>query len=206
MNEKPSTLRRLDESGVPLLLARLVLGGVFIFLGAKKLGDPVEFLKQIRMFHLLPEEPPVFLNSVAIILPWLEIFTGSALILGTRVRAAASLIVLMLAVFTPAILMRALAIRAESGTPFLDIKFDCGCGTGPVIIWKKLLTNAGLFALAIFGVLSRARRFGDPPTAAVTPPEASRKVKAPRHEAAAKLEPDRGPRPTPVSTPNLSTP
>jgi hypothetical protein len=39
------------------------------------------------------------------------------------------------------------------------VAFDCGCGSGVVIIWKKLLENLGLFTLAVLLTLSRSRKF-----------------------------------------------
>jgi len=32
---------------------------------------------------------------------------------------------------------------------FTDIKFDCGCGGGEVVIWKKLIENSALILLAV---------------------------------------------------------
>jgi uncharacterized membrane protein YphA (DoxX/SURF4 family) len=159
MRTTESTLRRLDASGVPLLIARLVLGGLFIYMGIAKLMDPVAFLKVVRQYQMLPESPAFFLNSTAIVLPWLEVITGTAMIVGLYTRGAAAILVVMLAVFTPAILMRTLASMAESGTPFFQVKFDCGCGGGEVIIWRKLMENAGLFVLAIYALFSGSRRF-----------------------------------------------
>jgi len=156
---QPSLLRRTDASGIPLLLTRLLVGGMFIYMGVHKLGHPIEFLKQIRMYEMLPETPPYFLNATAIVLPWLEIICGTLLIVGWAIRGAALQMLVMLSVFTPAILLRALAIHEEKGTPFMDIAFDCGCGGGVVITWKKLLENAGLWLLAAYALFSGSRRF-----------------------------------------------
>jgi uncharacterized membrane protein YphA (DoxX/SURF4 family) len=158
-NERRSWIRRFDESGIPLLAVRLVLGGLFIWMGVNKIGHPVDFLKEIREYHALPESPAIFLNATAIVLPWLEVVAGTALVLGVFVRGAAAVFAIMLAVFTPAILFRALEIRAQTGTPFFDIEFDCGCGAGVVVTWKKLLENTGLLLLALYGVFSLSRRF-----------------------------------------------
>ena len=159
MRTNPTLLRRLDATGVPLALARLVVGGYFIYMGVMKILDPVAFLKQIRLYEMLPESPPFFLNGTSIVLPWLEVICGLALIVGVYVRGAGALIAAMLLVFTPAIFLRALSIHNTEGTPFLQIVFDCGCGAGEVIIWKKLLANTGWFLAALVPVVSLSRRW-----------------------------------------------
>ena len=159
MQQSPSLLRRLDGTGVPLLLARLLIGGFFIYMGIVKIQDPVAFLKQVRLYEMLPESPPHLLNGTAILLPWLEVVCGLALVLGVYLRGAGTIIALMLVVFTPAIFLRAWGIHSTEGTPFLEIAFDCGCGTGAVIIWQKLLGNTGLLLGALVAVFSASRRF-----------------------------------------------
>ena len=66
---------------------------------------------------------------------------------------------LMLLVFTPVVFVRAMAIHNSTGTPFFEIEFDCGCGAGNVIIWKKLLENIALFPVTLVALFSRSRRF-----------------------------------------------
>lgn len=155
-----SIFSRAARTGVPLLIARLVLGGLFIWMGYNKVTHPTaDFLKAVRQYHALPETPPFFLNASAIVLPWLELICGFALLLGFKLRGAAATIGLMLAVFTPAIFLRAMAVSAADGTPFMQIAFDCGCGAGEVVIWKKLLENSALFLVAMFVLFSKTRRF-----------------------------------------------
>src|SRR3972149_6162938 len=158
MSGNRSWLRRLDESGVPLLIARIILAATFIYVGSMKLGEPFDFLKQVRQYQMLPETPATYLNATAIVLPWLEIVAGVALLIGLRFRGAGAAIALMLLVFTPAILIRGLHILSEKGGSFFEIVFDCGCGSGPVTIWTKLLGNAGLFVLALLALVSRSRK------------------------------------------------
>ena len=159
MSSAKSIIRRADESGIPLLLIRLFLGGFFIYTGLVKIGDPIDFLRQIRSYHLLPETPPIFLNGTAIVLPWLEVLCGIGLILGVSIRGAAALIAAMLCIFTPAIFLRAMVIHNTEGTPFFQIAFDCGCGTGDDIIWQKLLANIGLLVVSVVALLLRSHRF-----------------------------------------------
>lgn len=159
MQQNPSLLRRLDATGVPLLLARLIIGGLFIYMGIVKIQDPIAFLKQVNLYEMLPQIPPHLLNGTAILLPWLEVVCGLALVLGVYLRGAGTIIALMLVVFTPAIFLRAWEIHSTEGTPFLQIAFDCGCGTGEVIIWQKLLGNTGLLLGSLVAVFSASRRF-----------------------------------------------
>ena len=153
-----SLVRRADESGIPSLLIRLFLGVFFIYSAVVKIGEPIDFLKQIRLYGLLPETPSYFLNGTAVFLPWLELTCGVALVLGLWIRSASVTIGLMLLAFTPAIFLRAMAIHSSEGTPFFEIEFDCGCGMGVEIIWIKLCKNTGLFLLVVLAMLSRARR------------------------------------------------
>jgi len=138
---------------------RVYLGGYFIYTGIYKVLGPVGFLKAIHLYNLMPETPPYFLNGTAIILPWLEIICGLALLLGWHVRGAASIIVIMLCVFTPAIFLRSLEVMHEQGISFFQVEFDCGCGTGASIIWIKLCKNLGLLLLALITALSNSRYF-----------------------------------------------
>lgn len=155
-----SLLQRFDQPTIPLaMVARVLLGALFIYMGVNKISHPIEFLKQINLYHMLPVDPPYAMNLTAIALPWLEVVCGVGLILGLWIRGAALSIAIMLAVFTPAIFNRAMVIHNTEGTPFFDIAFDCGCGAGVVVTWKKLLENTGLFLLTLLAIISRSRRF-----------------------------------------------
>lgn len=156
---RPSASRRLDASGLPLLIARLILAYMFITMGAAKVADPWTFAKIIRQYGIFPDSAPYLLNLTAVVLPWLEIVTGAALLVGINVRGAALIQLLMLVPFTWAILHRAFQMQVETGKSFFEIKFDCGCGGGIEIIWQKVLKNAGLILLALYAVLSRTRRW-----------------------------------------------
>lgn len=151
-----SLTNRIDDSGVPLLLARLIVGGMFVYLAYKKIMDPVAFLKNINEYRML--EPGAVMNAIAIMVPWIELVAGLALLLGVMVRGAALTAAGMLAVFTPAIVFRAISML-DSGVDFTALKFDCGCGSGEVLIWKKLLENSGLFIASLVALFSRSRRF-----------------------------------------------
>ena len=160
MKPQPSLITRIDRSGWPLLFARLVLGVVFVVFAAVKIGDPINFLKLMRQYHLMDEQQHyVLMNLIAVSVPWLEMTCGVALILGVAVRAAGLVSAGMLAAFTPLILLRGLELYHAGSVSFCDVNFDCGCGAGVVFLCSKLAENVGLFILALGCVLSRSRRF-----------------------------------------------
>ncbi len=153
-----SVWSRLAGLGVPLLtFPRLVLAYTFIAMGIHKIDDPVAFLKLLRLYEMLPEEPAVYMNSIAVVMPWLEVVFGVALLFRVPTRAAAVALLAMLAAFSAAIFLRAINLYAEGATPFTEIVFDCGCGGGPQVIYQKLLKNTGLMALALVAIVSRPR-------------------------------------------------
>ena len=117
---KPSWLKRLDRSGVPLLLARVFVGGWFVYHGFLKVGDPVDFLKVLREYELLPLDPPHIINGLAVTLPWIEVVGGLALLLGVALRSAAVLMIVMLGAFTAAVLLRASGVQSDTGQSFCE--------------------------------------------------------------------------------------
>src|SRR5437764_80635 len=64
---------------VGLLVARIVVGGIFVIAGLTKVGDPGGFATSIRGFGLMPEPLVV---PFAFIVPWLEILVGLYLLTG----------------------------------------------------------------------------------------------------------------------------
>jgi hypothetical protein len=114
-------------------LARLALGGLFIFAGAAKIEDPGAFAIEIERYQLLPWK---VCAAIAIYLPWLELLSGICLFLKSLERGALALITLLLSIFTLALcsaLVRGLSI-------------DCGCfghafiSTGTIVpILRNLL-------------------------------------------------------------------
>jgi uncharacterized membrane protein YphA (DoxX/SURF4 family) len=98
------------------LLFRLVLGGVFVYAAFDKIIHPEGFARAVYNYRLIPA---VLINLFALFLPWLELFCGMALILGTRVDAAALILGGLLAVF----------IVAVSINLIRDVDIACGCFT-----------------------------------------------------------------------------
>jgi uncharacterized membrane protein YphA (DoxX/SURF4 family) len=131
------------------VLARWVLGAVFLYTGLSKALHPVDFLKLVRQYDLVHHF--WLLNSIAAALPWFEIFCGLLLLAGIVVRGTAVTLILLLVPFTALVYHRALAIQSALAIPFCLVKFDCGCGTGAVFICHKLVENLFLLLLAGFG-------------------------------------------------------
>ncbi len=96
------------------LIARWTLGLVFIYASSHKIVDPAGFAKIIYGYKLFPVE---IINLLAIILPFIELVSGVALLTGFWPRSAAIIINGMLFAFIVAISIN--LIRGH--------EFDCGC-------------------------------------------------------------------------------
>ena len=142
---------------VAAVLARWLLGLLFLYMGLNKALHPVEFLKLVRDYEIV--QNPLLLNSLAAILPWFEVFCGLLLVAGIAVRGSALMLLMMLVPFTLVVLHRALALHAAMAIPFCAVKFDCGCGTGEVFICRKLVENGALILLSGWLLMGRGRAF-----------------------------------------------
>ena len=100
--------------GPIVLLARLILGSVFIYASLDKILHPQEFATAITNYHVVPFGLE---NLMALILPWLEFISGICLIAGIMVSGASIMTIIMNIVFIIAI-SQALA---------RGISIDCGC-------------------------------------------------------------------------------
>lgn len=134
------------------LLARWLLGGLFIYMGLTKALHPEVFLKLVRQYEIVHQ--PLLLNAIAAGLPWFEVFCGMLLVVGIAVRGAALLLVVMLVPFTAVVLHRALAIAGAEHLALCAVKFDCGCGNGEVFVCRKVMENCLLLLLACWLLLT----------------------------------------------------
>ena len=96
------------------LAARWILGLTFIYASLHKILSPADFAKIVYGYGLFPE---IFINLIAIIIPFLELVAGFALIIGFYPRSAAITISGLLLAF-----IAALTINLIRGH-----EFDCGC-------------------------------------------------------------------------------
>jgi putative oxidoreductase len=122
-----------------LLTLRVVIGGLFIWAGCLKIGDPQQFADSVASFALLPKQ---LINLIALGLPPLEVLAGLWLISGWKESPATFALLILTVVFALALgqaLVRGLQV-------------DCGCfGAGEPSVWKTwvslgrdLLLMAGL--------------------------------------------------------------
>ncbi|MHB0970989.1 MAG: MauE/DoxX family redox-associated membrane protein [Thermoanaerobaculia bacterium] len=93
---------------------QIALGAIFVVAALPKIVDPPSFAHMIYNYRLVPG---FAINFLALVMPWVELLTGIALILGVWRRSAAALIGAMLLVFIVAI-----GINLAR-----DNAIDCGC-------------------------------------------------------------------------------
>ncbi len=142
---------------VVILVIRLILAAVFIYAGLQKIGKPLLFADEIRMYGILTGGPLLYI--ISILLPWVEIFCGLSLLSGIFMRGSALILAVFNLVFIFVIAYRSAMIIRNDGTPFLKIFFDCGCGFGPTYAWKKLIEDTLLLAGAVAIFFTRPYRF-----------------------------------------------
>lgn len=124
---------------------QIATGLIFVLAALSKLGDLRSFALEIHNFRVVPIAME---NLVAMTLPWIELVTALALIVGVRARAGAVVASLLLVVFTAAV-----AAALARG---LDI--ECGCfGTADAraVGGRKLAENLGMVLVALAGCLRR---------------------------------------------------
>lgn len=131
--------RALDVVGT---LARLGLAAVWLLSGVPKALDPDQTYVAVRAYDVLP---PLGVELVAAILPWLEIALAVLLLLGLGTRATAALSAALLLVF----------VAGVSQAWARGLSIDCGCfgGGGAVepgntAYGQELLRDAGFLLLA----------------------------------------------------------
>lgn len=97
-----------------LLFFRLVLGGLFVYAGAVKVLDPLDFAQSVRNYDLVGQTLSFL---AAVVLPWLEILAGLALAAGVWKRGAALVISGLLVFF----------ILLTVVTMIRGLDVNCGC-------------------------------------------------------------------------------
>ena len=109
---------------------QLALGALFAAAAIPKIADPPALAHLVYNYRLLPG---VAVNAAAIMLPWLELAAGAALLLGFWKRTAAGIAGFLLLVF-----IAALSVNLARGNPV-----NCGCFTLHAVEkpWAELLDD-----------------------------------------------------------------
>jgi putative oxidoreductase len=131
INYQPSTNRRFVWRIVDFIVA-----GVFIYAGALKVFDPVQFASDINNYKILPWPVSV---ALAFYLPWLEIFCALGVVFRFLYRGALSILTASIVVFT----LATIAAKVRG----LDI--TCGCFGHASQNWSfpsHLATNLAILA------------------------------------------------------------
>ena len=139
-----SIMQKLTQNSWIELAIRWFLGAIFIYSSYHKIIEPEQFAKIIYGYYLFPD---FTINLIAIILPFLELYTGLFLVLGIYPRTAALIILIMLFIFIIAI-----SINLVRG-----VEFDCGCfsfgETGYTSSARRLLVRDILYFVSGLYVL-----------------------------------------------------
>ena len=124
------------------LVARLVVGGVWIAAALAKLPDPSASVRAVRAYDLLPEG---VVPTVGHTLPILELVVGACLVIGLLTRPMS---------FVSALLFLAFVVGISAAWA-RGLQIDCGCFGGggfdadatSKYPWE-IARDAGLFALS----------------------------------------------------------
>lgn len=129
---------RLAVHPGPALVFRVYLAGIFIYASLHKINFPADFADNIASYLIVPQ---VFVNPLAVFMPWMELVCGLFLLAGVRVRAASLLISVMLFLFTIAV-----TVALVRETPI-----GCGCfqNVGDPISWLTVLRDLTWLAMGL---------------------------------------------------------
>ncbi len=135
------------------LLARLVVGGVWLVAGVAKLPDPAASIEAVRAYELLPAS---LVEPVGYALPALEVVLGLALVLGVMTRGAGVLSAVLFVAFVVGI----------SSAWARGLEINCGCfgDGGPAkdaasAYPLEIARDVGLLAASLFLVWLRESRW-----------------------------------------------
>ena len=129
------------------LFFRIVVGAIFLLASFDKIIDPAKFARDISNYHIVPLGLE---NTIALILPWLEFFIGTGLIIGVMVDGSIIISSVLLITFN---IMIAQAMAR-------GFNIDCGCGLkeGQLVGFEKLIENF-IFILFSYFVYVRKEKF-----------------------------------------------
>ncbi|MGD9211631.1 MAG: MauE/DoxX family redox-associated membrane protein [Desulfobacteraceae bacterium] len=147
-----SQIKRICSNRFIAPSIRLFLGLTFIYASYHKIMAPSEFAKAVYGYGLFPS---MSINLIAIIIPFVELFCGVALVTGFWTRSAALIINGLLLLF-----ILFISINLIRG-----YEFDCGCfvpgdhysAQDP---WQTLLRDIILLSMGCYLYLHKSNNLG----------------------------------------------
>jgi putative oxidoreductase len=130
-----------------ILIARLVIGVVFIMFGIDKISAPKDFAMSIMKYEMMPV---TFVNIFALALAWIEVVVGICMVLGVRIKANALVMMALNMMFISAISYALLA----------GLNINCGCSANSKPISAMKLLEDGIYlALALLVYMFPRKEF-----------------------------------------------
>ena len=131
-----------------VLIARLLIGGILIYASFDKIVNPGEFARAINNYNIIPFGLE---NSMAIIIPWLELIIGLCLVLGVFIDGASFLVIMLMIIFIVAISYAILS----------GYNIECGCGLNPgeLVGIQKIIEDFTYLILAWIIIKRPIRKF-----------------------------------------------
>lgn len=138
MGSAARSVGRLLTHRLSLRVIGLVVGAIFVYASLDKIVYPDRFADVLNDYQMLPL---LAINAVALAMPWVEMVTGCALILGLWRRGAGLIATVLTVVFLVGI--------AQAEIRGLDI--ECGCFdvsgmSATKASWDLFVRDLGLLA------------------------------------------------------------
>ena len=128
-----------DAEKALMTLFRIFCGFLLVYSTRDKLLDPSHFMSEVDDYHFLPAQ---LVPLAAVVIPWIEFFSGAALMLGVWWRGGAVVFCVLMLIYSEAItwaFMRGLDI-------------GCGCGLADPsekITWLTVFRDLLFLALGL---------------------------------------------------------
>ncbi len=116
---------------------RLAGGAILLLASYDKIGDAAKFLKAVENYHILPAS---LVPLAAVVLPWLEFFTGLSLMIGVRPRGAALVLCALMGAYSIG-----LSVNLGRG---VEMNFSCfATDATEKITWLTVLRDLLFFGM-----------------------------------------------------------
>ena len=129
-------------------VARVVLGGIFVYASLDKMANPDAFQKIIENYKILPVQ---LTNPLAIFLPWVEFISGLLLIIGKWEKGSLLLYNILMIIF----------IISLSQALIRGLDIACGCFSVKPSSTSEVWLRVVLDIITLFFSLNLYRYYPD---------------------------------------------